>query len=1013
MRSSFLLATVTHALLGFALAVPGFADTTIWNSLDKRADPAQDIVTWDEHSLFVRGERVMIFSGEVHPFRLPVPSLWVDVLEKVKALGFNCVSFYVDWALLEATPGEFSADGVFDLRLFFDAATQAGIYLIARPGPYINAEVSGGGFPGWLQRVRGGLRTRAPDFLNATDNYMANIGKLIADAQITNGGPVILFQPENEYTWAEEYTPFPDGSYMEYVLQQARDAGIVVPFISNDASALGHNAPGTGLGEVDIYGHDGYPLGFDCANPTTWPDGNLPSTYRSNHYRHSPTTPFSLLEFQGGSFDPWGGWGFEQCGRLLNHEFERVFYKNNYAAGVKIYNIYMIFGGTNWGNLGHPGGYTSYDYGAAIGEDRTVAREKYSELKLQATFLTSSPGYLTAVPGESVRGGAYADNTDITVTPVLADQATPDAGSFFVIRHTAYGSLDSTPYRLTLPTSRGSISIPQLANGTLTLNGRDSKVFVTDYAVPGGTTLLYSTAEVFTHIAVDNRAVLVLYGGPGEYNEFSVQGSPAQLRKLEGDDSAFTLTQSNSTDGFVVVGWRAVSEVIILQVDNTQIYLLDRNTAYTFWRTEIANSTSQLIVSGPYLVRSAAIEGDELHLRADFNESSTTVSVIGAPSQVTSLTVNGLPAPLLEPRTVSGALVANITVSKPVISLPTLADLDWRTFDSLPEKQPDFDDAAWLAADREYTDNTFRPLLAVQSTYASDYGFHSGVLVYRGHFNATGSETTFALLTRGGDASAASVFLDDTLLGAFSGSPATDEHRGRFDLTPFSLPAGSAHVFTVVLENTGLDETGVGSDSMKSPRGVLGWRLETARATSTPVRWRIAGNLGGERDRRDRARGPLNEGGLAAERRGYHLPGAPTASWAQRSPLQGLDGPGVALYVATFELDLPADQWDVPLAFAFANNTDASGAYRAQLYVNGWQFGKLASNLGPQTTFPVPEGILDYGGANTVAVILWALEERGARIGDLELVAAEPVWTGRRRVELVSSPVWAERQGAN
>lgn len=29
----------------------------------------QDLVTWDEHSLFVRGERIMIYSGEFHPFR--------------------------------------------------------------------------------------------------------------------------------------------------------------------------------------------------------------------------------------------------------------------------------------------------------------------------------------------------------------------------------------------------------------------------------------------------------------------------------------------------------------------------------------------------------------------------------------------------------------------------------------------------------------------------------------------------------------------------------------------------------------------------------------------------------------------------------------------------------------------------------------------------------------------------------------------------------------------------------
>ncbi len=72
---------------------------------------------------------------------------------------------YVDWALLEGKPGQYMAEGVFDLEPFFKAAEDTGIYLIARPRPYISlstlapeqrtlltgekdAEVSGGGFPG-------------------------------------------------------------------------------------------------------------------------------------------------------------------------------------------------------------------------------------------------------------------------------------------------------------------------------------------------------------------------------------------------------------------------------------------------------------------------------------------------------------------------------------------------------------------------------------------------------------------------------------------------------------------------------------------------------------------------------------------------------------------------------------------------------------------------------------------------------------------------------------------------
>lgn len=86
-------------------------------------------------------------------------------------------------ALLEGKPGNFSAEGIFALEPFFEAASEAGVYLIARPGPYINAEVTGGGFPGWLQRAEAAGRTR--DFLPYTRNYVERISEIIERAQIT------------------------------------------------------------------------------------------------------------------------------------------------------------------------------------------------------------------------------------------------------------------------------------------------------------------------------------------------------------------------------------------------------------------------------------------------------------------------------------------------------------------------------------------------------------------------------------------------------------------------------------------------------------------------------------------------------------------------------------------------------------------------------------------------------------------------------------------------------------
>lgn len=88
---------------------------------------------------------------------------------------------------------------------------------------------------------------------------MSHVAGSIAKAQITNGGPVILYQPENEYSGACCGAVFPDPNYMQYVEDQARKAGVTVPFVNNDAWEGWHNAPGTGLGQVDIYGFDNYP----------------------------------------------------------------------------------------------------------------------------------------------------------------------------------------------------------------------------------------------------------------------------------------------------------------------------------------------------------------------------------------------------------------------------------------------------------------------------------------------------------------------------------------------------------------------------------------------------------------------------------------------------------------------------------------------------------------------------------------------------------------------------------
>jgi hypothetical protein len=149
---------------------------------------------------------------------------------------------------------------------------------------------------------------------------------------------------------------------------------------------------------------------------------------------------------------------------------------------------------------------------------------------------------------------------------------------------------------------------------------------------------------------------------------------------------------------------------------------------------------------------------------------------------------------------------------------------------------------------------------------------------------------------------------------------------------------------------------------------------------------------------------------MYAERQGYHLPAPPTQHWASGSPLDGVSEPGVAFYSTSFELNMPSG-YDIPLNFVFPDISTAN-SYRCQLFVNGYQFGKYIHNLGPQTWFPVPEGILNYHGINYLALSLWALEEGGAKLDSFSLEPSAIIETGYGPVELSPMPAWAPRPNA-
>lgn len=78
-------------------------------------------------------------------------------------------------------------------------AAEEGLYVIARPGPYVNAEISMGGLPAYLTNRAAGLRTTDPENLADAKAWLTAVCGIIARHQITDGGgSVLLYQVENE-----------------------------------------------------------------------------------------------------------------------------------------------------------------------------------------------------------------------------------------------------------------------------------------------------------------------------------------------------------------------------------------------------------------------------------------------------------------------------------------------------------------------------------------------------------------------------------------------------------------------------------------------------------------------------------------------------------------------------------------------------------------------------------------------------------------------------------------------
>lgn len=176
----------------------------------------------------VAGKPALVLSGEVHYFRLQ-RSEWEDRIIKTKQAGCNAVASYIPWLFHEEDNGFIDVTGKTrperDLGAFIDLCKKHDLWFIARPGPYIMAEVKNEGIPHWIYEscpdaippIWDGkpaksavVRYNDPDFLLYVDRWYSEVMKPIASRLETKGGNVISVQLDNEIGMLQCWSEDPD-----------------------------------------------------------------------------------------------------------------------------------------------------------------------------------------------------------------------------------------------------------------------------------------------------------------------------------------------------------------------------------------------------------------------------------------------------------------------------------------------------------------------------------------------------------------------------------------------------------------------------------------------------------------------------------------------------------------------------------------------------------------------------------------------------------------------------------
>ena len=193
-----------------------------------------NVYSVDNMSLLKNGHRFLPIMGEFHFSRWEKED-WERAVCKMRAGGITIIATYVFWIHHEEIKGEFDFEGSRDIRYFLEVCRKLKMPVWLRIGPWDHGECRNGGFPDWLieesQKEDYLLRSNDQRYLEHVCAFWTRLANEVEGEMVSDGGPVIGIQIENEYGHVGGTGDRKEGAeHMMTLKDMAGELGFNVPY---------------------------------------------------------------------------------------------------------------------------------------------------------------------------------------------------------------------------------------------------------------------------------------------------------------------------------------------------------------------------------------------------------------------------------------------------------------------------------------------------------------------------------------------------------------------------------------------------------------------------------------------------------------------------------------------------------------------------------------------------------------------------------------------------------------